>query len=201
MKYSYAEKMAILEYARDNGTIAAARHFGVASSTVVRWNHKYEVYETQTMRVFSVEQKIEMLQYANEHGLTNAMNHYDIDTATLQKWNETLKVYKNNNTRHTNTSNKLPMRVSDTFKIRVLEYARDNGAAAASRAYVIAPSTIQHWNSKFRIYITRTHRTFSRAQKNEIIAYATKHSIADAARCFNVAGYQIQDWINKQPQK
>ena len=201
MKYSYAEKMAILEYARDNGTIATARHFGVASSTIVRWNHRYEIYETQTMRVFSVEQKIEMLQYANEHGLTNAMNHYDIDTATLQKWNETLKIYKNNNTRHTNTTNKLPVRVSDEFKIRVLVYARDNGATAASRTYDIAQSTIRHWNNKFRIYITRTHRTFSPAQKNEIIAYASMHSIADAARCFDVAGSQIQDWMNKQNQK
>ena len=90
MAYTYAEKCAILEYARDNGTIAAARHFGVSSSTVIRWNRKYQIYETQTMRVFSVEQKIAILEYANAHGLTNAMNHYDIDTATLQKWNEKL---------------------------------------------------------------------------------------------------------------
>lgn len=200
MKYSYAEKMAILEYARDNGTIAAARHFGVASSTIVRWNHKYQIYETQTMRVFSVEQKIAMLQYANEHGLTNAMNHYDIDTATLQKWNETLKVYKKNNPIHTNTTNKLFVRVPGDFKIRVLEYARDNGPSAAARTYNIAASTIRLWNKEFNIYPTRTHRAFSSEQRAEIITYANEHSIASAAHEFNVAGFQIQDWINKQKQ-
>jgi transposase-like protein len=153
------------------------------------------------MRMFSVEQKIEMLQYANNHGLTNAMNHYNIDTATLQKWNETLKVYKKNDVIHTNTTNKLPVRISDEFKIRVLEYARDNGPSAAARTYNIAPSTIRLWNKEFNIYPTRTHRTFPPEQRAKIIAYANMYSIADAAREFKVAGFQIQDWINKQAQK
>ena len=93
MAYSYAEKIAILEFARNHGTIAAAEHFGVASSTVVRWNKKYQIYDTLIMRTFSIDQKIEMLQYANEHGLSNAMNHYEVDVATLQSWNKKLSLW------------------------------------------------------------------------------------------------------------
>ena len=196
--YSEELKIAILEYARDCGTIAAAKHFAVASSTVVRWNHKYKIYEMQTMRVFSVDQKKEILQYANEHGLINAMNHYDIDTATLQQWNKTLKVYKNNNGRHSNTTNKLSMRVSDGFKIYVLEYARDHGPSMAAQTFNIAPSTIRLWNKELKVYSTRKHRKFSSEQKEQIIEYATKNSIAAAANQFNVAGCQIKGWIDTQ---
>ena len=198
--YTYAEKMVILEYARDYGTIAAARHFGVQSSNIVRWNRKYKIYETQTMRTFSVAQKIEMLQYANEHGLTNAMNHYNVDTATLQNWNKKLQIYKQNGPRHNNTTNKLPVRISDAEKLTVLEYARDHGPSAASRVYGIATSTIRLWNNEFNVYKPRKHRTFSDKQKSEIIEYADEHGIAAAAHKFNLIGSQIQDWIDNQNQ-
>ena len=40
MVYTYAEKCAILEYARDNGTIAAARKYNVIGSQIQDWvNH------------------------------------------------------------------------------------------------------------------------------------------------------------------
>ncbi len=198
--YSETLKIDILKYARDYGTIAAARYFGVQSSTIVRWNRKYKIYETQTMRIFSVEQKIEILNYANDHGLINAMNHYNVDTATLQKWNKKLKIYRSHGTRHSNTSNKLDTRESTELKIRVLEYARDYGPSAAARTFNVAASTIRLWNNKFKIYQTRKHRTFSDEQKTEIIAYADTHGIANAARKFNLIGSQIQDWINAQPQ-
>ena len=201
MAYTYAEKIAILEFARDNGTIAAAQHFGIASSTVVRWNRKYQIYETQTMRVFSVEQKIAILEYANAHGLTNAMNHYDIDTATLQKWNEKLHIYNQHGPKRTNTINKLPVRVSETEKIAVLKYAREFGPSAAAREYNIAASTIRLWNNTYRIYETRKHRTFSPEQKREIIDCANTDGIATATRKYNVIGSQIQDWINNTNQK
>lgn len=201
MAYSYEEKIAILEFARDNGTIAAAEYFGVSSSTVVRWNKKYQIYETLIMRTFSIDQKIEMLQYANEHGLSNAMLHYNVDVATLQAWNKKLNVYKQRGPKRISTANKLDVRGSLADKIRVLEYARDNGPSAASRTYRIATSTIRFWNKELNVYPTRTHRTFPPEQRAKIIAYANQHSIADAAREFKVAGFQIQDWINKQNQK
>lgn len=201
MAYSYAEKIAILEYARDHGTIAAARHFGIPSSTVVRWNRKYKIYETQVMRAFSVEQKIEILRYANEHGLTNAMNHYCVDTATLQNWNKKLKIYQKHGSRHSDTINKLPLRISDAEKRAVLEYARDHGPAAAARVFNIAASTIRLWNNEFKVYKTRCHRTFSDEQKSEIIAIAEQFGIPHAAREFGVTGSQISDWITKQNQK
>lgn len=201
MAYTYAEKIAILEYARDNGTIAAAQHFGIASSTVVRWNRKYQIYETQIMRTFSVEQKIAILQYANTHGLTNAMNHYAIDVATLQKWNEKLHIYQKNSSRRVGTTNKLPNRETAEYKISVLEYARDFGPSAASREYGVAPSTIRLWNNEYHVYTPRKHRTFSPEQRAAIIAVASKDGIAHAARQFNVTSCQIQDWITKENQK
>lgn len=201
MAYSYAEKIAILEFARNRGTIAAAEHFGVASSTVVRWNKKYQIYDTLIMRTFSIDQKIEMLQYANEHGLSNAMNHYDVDVATLQAWNKKLNVYKRRGTKRFSTTNKLPVRGSLATKMRVLEYARDNGPSAASRTYNIAISTIRFWNQELNVYPTRKYRAFSAELQSEIIAYANQHGIADAARHFKVRVFQIQDWITKQNQK
>lgn len=201
MAYSLAEKISILEYARDNGTIAAANHFGVASSTVVRWNRKYQIYETQTMRNFSVPQKIQILQYANDYGLINAASHYDIDAATLQRWNRELGVYTQHLSRHNDTVNKLPVRVSESEKIMILEYARDFGPSAAARTYNIAASTIRLWNNALNIYQTRQHRTFSPEQKCEIIAWANDFGIASAARQFSIPGFQIQDWINRQKQK
>ncbi len=201
MKYSYALKISILEYARDHGTIAAARHFGITSSTVVRWNRKYKIYETQVMCTFSVEQKIEMLRYANEHGLTNAMNHYCVDTATLQNWNKKLKIYQKHGSRHSDTINKLSLRISDAEKRAILEYARDHGPTAAAREFNIAASTIRLWNNVFKVYKTRCHRTFSDEQKSEIIAMAEQFGIPHAAREFGVAGSQISDWIAKQNQK
>lgn len=198
MTYTFEEKMKILEYARDMGPIAAARHFGVTSSTIIRWNHKYQIYETQQMRTFSVQEKIDILRYANEHGLTNAMNHYDIDTATLQNWNKTLKIYNQHGPRHNDTSNKLSVRESPEYKIAVLEYARDNGPSAAARKYNIAPSTIRLWNNQYHIYRPRKHRTFSPEQKQEIINAAQSQGIAHAANKYGVAGFQIQDWIKKQ---
>lgn len=198
MAYSYEEIISILKYARDNGTIAAAQHFGVASSTVVRWNNKYKIYETQVMRTFSVEQKIEMLQYANQHGLTNAMNHYSIDVATLQSWNKKLHVYKQHGQKRATTTNKLPERKSEEFKRLVLECARDNGPSKAARMYNVAASTIRLWNKELNVYPTRAHRTFTPEQRAEIIAYANEHGIATAAHKFNVVGFQIQNWIDDQ---
>lgn len=201
MAYSYAEKIAILEFARNRGTIAAAEHFGVSSSTVVRWNKKYQIYETLIMRTFSIDQKIEMLQYANEHGLSNAMNHYDVDVATLQAWNKKLNVYKRCGTKRFSTTNKLSVRGSLATKMRVLEYARDHGPAAAARVFNIAASTIRFWNQELNVYPTRKYRVFSAELQSEIIAYANQHGIADAARHFKVRVFQIQDWITKQNQK
>lgn len=198
--YSEALKISILQYARDYGTIAAARHFGVQSSNIVRWNRKYKIYETQTMRTFSVAQKIEMLQYANEHGLTNAMNHYKVDTATLQKWNKKLQIYQPHIPRHNKTSNKLPVRVSDADKRAILEYARDHGPTVAARTFNIAMSTIRLWNDKLNVYKPRKHRTFTDEQKSKIIAYANTHGIAAAAREFQLIGSQIRDWIDDQNQ-
>lgn len=201
MAYSYAGKIAILEYARDHGTIAASKHFGVAPSTIVRWNRKYKIYETQVMRTFSVEQKIEALQYANIHGLTNAMNHYNIDTATLQNWNKKLKIYQKHGSRHSNTINKLPLRISDAEKRAILEYARDHGATAAARAFNIAASTIRLWNQELNVYAPRKHRKFTDEQKSEIIAVAEQFGIPHTAREFNLVGSQIQDWINNKNQR
>lgn len=194
MAYTLYEKMEILTWAKEHGTIDAARKFGVASSTVVRWNREYHVYEIQEMHLCTEEKKIEILTYANNNGLTNAKNHYHISVYAMQQWNKQLKIYSHTGRKETVGTKTRYSRESVKFKITVLQYAKEHGPIAASRHFDVAESTIAVWNKKYKVYQKRRLRTFSDAQKQEILNYADKNGIPAAAREFDLAGHQIAQW-------
>ena len=194
MTYTLTEKMNILKYARQYGPIAASRHFNVPSCSIIRWNRKYKVYETQKMRTFSVAEKTEILQFAETNGLTAAMHKYNIDMSTMRVWNETLKIY-NQCGRKTNASYKTKYcRETDEYKINVLNFARQFGPSAAFKKFRISSATLSEWNKKFKIYKTRIKRVFTPNKKREIIQFADEHGPEAASRQFCVRCNQIQQW-------
>lgn len=200
MAYTYAEKISILEYARDNGVIAAARHFDMQSSNIIRWNKKYKIYQTQEMRTFTDDQKIEILQYAQKHGLTNAMRQYNVDIATMMVWNRTRKIYTKTGRKKNAEYKQMTPETTIEFKIMVLTYVKDHGASDASRKFNIPHSTLRLWNEQLHIYKPRTLRKFTDAQKAEIVQYADMYGVTRAEKEFNVRSNQIYDWA-KQIQK
>ncbi len=194
MAYTIYEKIEILSWAKDFGTIEAAKKFGIASSTVVRWNRKYKVYETQKMSILPTEKKIEILTFARDNGITNAMHKYDVSLSAMHKWNRTLKIYSNSGRFETQGTKKRYCRETLKLKLEVLLYAKEHGPVAASRKYDIAQSTIAHWNKKYKVYQTRQPRTFSDLQKKEILDWAMTNGFASAAHEFAVTSDQIKQW-------
>ncbi len=200
MAYTLTEKMNILNWARDHGTIDAARKFCVQASTVIRWNRQYKVYQIQKNRTFSINQKVEILEYANQFGMTQAKKKYDVDYYTMRHWNETLKIYVQQGRRKTPKTHEKQPRKTDEFKIMVLKCAKRYGTTFASKKYGVATSTVRMWNDQFHIYTPRKNRFFTQHHKQSIIEYAMQSGIAQAARKFNVSNSQIKTWINKSKQ-
>ena len=197
MAYNKEDIMAILQYAKQYGPVHAAKKFNVASSTILRWNHKYKVYTMQTMREFSEHDKTTILKYAQKHGLSAAMRKYNIDMSTMRKWNEALNIYQATGRRPKATFKKRMVRPPEEFKLEVLRFAKQYGVSAAIRKYNLPDSTIRSWNDKYKIYQTRKIRTFSQGQKNLIIKYALGHSFAMAAKKFDVTSEQVKIWAQK----
>lgn len=195
MRYSYAEKMAILEYARDNGMLKAARDFSVSSSTIVRWNRKYKIYETVEMRDFSIELRTEILQYAQKYGLTNAMRKYSIAIHTMQQWNKTLNIYKQTGRKKGVPQKQQTKRATEEYKRHVLEYAAQHGPTAACEHFDVPESTLRNWNKKLNVYQTRPLRQFTDEEKAQIITFAEMYGKAAAEREFHVTSWQILTWI------
>lgn len=200
MAYTLTEKMNILSWARDHGTIDAARKFCVQPCTIIRWNKQYKVYQFQKIRTFSPEKKKEILEYANKFSLTHACKKYDVDYYTLQQWNRKMKIYVQQGRRNNLEPHEKQPRKTDEFKIMVLKCAKQHGTTYASKKYGVAASTVRMWNDKFHIYTPRTNRFFTPQNKQSIIEYAMQSGIAEAARKFNVTGWQIQTWIDKSQQ-
>ena len=201
MAYSHTEKITILNYAKEYGTIAAARQFGVSSCTVVRWNRRYKIYETQEMRSFSLTQKMEILGYAEQHGMTAAKQEYNVDFAVMRQWNKKLKIYnqcgRKQNVQYKNKYEHGSM----AYKVAVLRYAKEHGPSAAIRFFDVSMSALQDWNRKLKIYPTRTKRKFSDEQKAEIVSYAEQYGSENAARKYTVSCFQINNWRNAIKQK
>ncbi len=193
--------MTVLNYAKDNGSTKAAKHFNMQHSTIRRWNEKYHVYEIQEMRKFSEQQKVEILKYANQHGLSSAMREFNVDIHTIRQWNQKLNIYQNTGRRKNTTHEKHLMRQSEDFKLEVLNFAKEHGVSKTMRKYNLPDSTIREWNKVYKIYTPRKARSFSEAEKKLIIKYAEKHSVPDAAREYSVTGDQIRQWAQKIYQK
>lgn len=193
--------MYVLEYARDYGTTVAARHFQLQSSTIMRWNNKYSVYQTRIMRRFSDKQKIEILKYASEQGLSSAMREYGVDVAVIQKWNKKLNIYQQTGQRKNATHKKQLERASEDFILEVLHFVKKYGVSKAVREYGVPDSTIRAWNKKYQIYTPRLARKFSDAQKRLMVKYAAMHTVAQAAKQYDVTGDQIKDWVQKFSEK
>lgn len=201
MAYSYVEKMTILNWARANGAVSAARRFGVETSTILRWNREYKVYSPRPQRTFSLEQKIEILNYAQKYSLTHAMQKYNLEIGTMQNWNKTLHIYTSNGRKEKTIYSKHNPRTSDAHKMRVLQYAKIYGPSAASREYGVPKSTIHLWNNRYNVYKTRAFRKFTDEKKQEIIKFAQRGTLSVAARKYQVSIYQIQEWAKAQKQK
>lgn len=201
MAYSFETIMAILEHAKENGPVAAATMYGVAASTVIRWNKKYNIYETQEMRFFSVAEKIKILEHAQEHGLMATKKEFDVAIATMNNWNKEFNIYVKGIKDRIKKPKTEHKRQSKEFIIEVLNYAKEHGASDAVDKYNVPHSTLNMWNKKYNVYKTRQARVFTDAQKQNIVEYAQTHSPAEAAKVFKVTSYQIKQWadnINKE---
>lgn len=85
---------------------------------------------------------------------------------------------------------------SDTFKKKVLEYARDHGVAAAQKHYGLPHATITRWNQRLKIYVPQTAE-YPLERRIEILKYAAEHGKRAAARRFNVSVGSIDLWDKK----
>ena len=193
MKYTEEYKIAVLNWAKENGTTIAARHFKLQSSTIIRWNKKYNIYQMQPMRSFTEEQKVEILMYAETCGLTNAMRLYKVDTATIQDWNKTRAIYTGKKDKAQNKKKRKI--VSEDKILEILNFAKTNGASAAIQKYNVPQSTLQNWNKKYKVYETRQATKYSDETKQMITDFAQRYSIAEAARKFALPGHLIKKWL------
>lgn len=157
--------MTILNWARANGVVSAARRFGVETSTILRWNRKYKIYSPRPQRTFSLEQKIEILNYAQKYSLTHAMQKYNLEIGTMQNWNKTLHIYTTSGRKEKTIYLKHNPCTSDAHKMRVLQYAKIYGPSAASREYGVPKSTIHLWNNRYNVYKTRAFHKFTDEKK------------------------------------
>lgn len=201
MKYEEDFIMSVLEYAKTEGPIKAAKHFQLQYSTIRRWNDKRNVYDRQENRRFSEKEKIKILEYANIHGLSTTTSIFDVDAYTIYKWNETLKIYNPTGRKKNTTRKKQSGRANKEFKLEVLNFVKEKGMAEAMQKYDIPDSTIRSWNKVYNVYTPRKARNFSDSQKKLIIKYAEEHSVPQAASQYDVTSEQIRDWAQKLMQK
>lgn len=199
MTYTEEYKIIVLNWAKEHGTIGAARHFDLQSSTIIRWNKKYRIYEIRPMRKFSEKQRIEILNFAEERGLTNAMRFYNVDVATIQEWNETRKIYTGKKTEP--QEKKKYIEKSESEILEILNFAKTRGPVAAARKYNVPDSTIRNWNAKYKVYETRKKRNYSDETKSRIVCFALQKTVAEAAKEFNLSNHQIRKWINAAKEK
>ena len=78
---------------------------------------------------------------------------------------------------------------SDTFKKKVLEYARDHGVAAAQKHYGLPHATITRWNQRLKIYVPQTAE-YPLERRIEILKYAAEHGFDAFCTTLTVSPYQ-----------
>lgn len=173
----------------------AAKDYGIDLRTIYRWNDEYKICDVKKIRFFTDEEKKNMLAYANMHTLTGAEREFNVDNHTLLEWNKKFHIY-NPNAERTEVTHKKEFTLQDEiFKLTVLNFVKENSMIKAVYKYNLPRSTIQYWNSIYRVYKPRKHRVFSNEQKEEIIQYASETSIAEAAKKYKMYGDQITRWI------
>ena len=140
-----------------------------------------------------------MLNYAAEHGPANATKNFGVSFALLARWNKKYNVYPARPAPQTGHA-KPYVRFSVPEKIEILNFAKENGRMVASVKYNIPVTRLSAWNKKYNIIPTYRHVTPE--QRAQIIEFATRFGIADAARRFGVAPAHVQYMIKKhQPQE
>ena len=87
--------------------------------------------------------------------------------------------------------------------MEVLLFTKQYGISKAVRKYNLPASTIKSWNTEFKVYTPRKHRTFTESKKAEIIQFAAETFVAEAAKKYNLNSSYIKQWIlaNKQNEK
>lgn len=199
MAYKYEDRIKILEYARENGTIAATQHFHIAISTITKWNKIYKIYSVKPRRTFSSEEKAAILEFAFQHGATCAMRYYNVSVTSIRNWaTESGKstCFGHHIQCGWGTSHK-----SEAYKIAVLKYAKLYGPCAASRDFNVPRTTLVAWNEVYNIYPVRARRKFTDAEKQEILEYAKNNSWSAATRKYKIAPSLVRIWRIKQSEK
>ena len=194
MAYSTAEKLEILNYAKEYGLEATVQTYHVSKATVILWNKKYNIYPVREKRIFSRDEKIAILKQAQKIGLNAAAHKFDIASQSLYQWNKSLRVYN----KLSKAGHKRRPHFSPTERREILTYVKEHGLAKAIRKYHIASSTIYAWNNIYHVFETRGIRHFTPQQKQEILQFAAEKSVTHAAYKFDIATHTIRQWQEKQ---
>jgi len=178
--YSEKYKMEVLFYARDNGVMAAMRHYGLPHATITRWNKARNVYTTKTSQ-YRPEQRIKILKYAAINGKRRAAKKFGVSVGSIDLWDKEFKIIGRRQ-KHFTLEN----------KIEILTFARDFSPAAAADKFDVLQSQIVDWNKTLHVYNLR--RPYTKAEKIKILCYARDYGVTAAEREFNVPKNTMQRW-------
>ena len=86
------------------------------------------------------------------------------------------------------------MAYTNEEKIRILNFARDNGVVRAAQYFGLSKYSITAWNKQFQVYRQRGRVKYTDAQKLEMLEYARIHGPKKAADKFDVPCPTICTW-------
>lgn len=178
--YSDTFKKKVLEYARDNGVMDAARHYGLPHATITRWNRTLKVYETVPPQ-YPLEKRMEILRYAAAHGKRTAARRFNVSVGSIDLWDKGLKIVGARQKKFTGAN-----------KLEILEFARDFGVLAAADKFDVLPSQIVKWNKSLRVYKSNTN--YSEDEKIKILTYARDYGVTAAEQEFDVTQNTMLRW-------
>ena len=197
MAFSTAEKLEILNYAKEHGVMDASKKYKVHSGTIKYWNDEYNIYTPRVRREFSDEEKINILKQVLTDGVTKTAYKFNLSPIVLARWNAEFQVYPTG----TAIAHAKPEGYSEEQKLEILQYTKAHGISRAARRYNVSQSLIQIWNMAYQYYKTRPYTKRTPEQKAKILAYAAQYSIPQAAKKYNLADGTIRGWLKQQQTK
>lgn len=139
--------------------------------------------------IYSEEFKDEVASYATKTTVSTASKLYKVSTSIIRKWVKERNLVVSSKSRY-----------SAEFIDKVVAFAHENTVSEAGKIFEVSFSTVKKWCDNESVSVCKKHNAqnnISEEYKSEVMAYAAKTSIPEAARLYKTSGSNIRNWFKK----
>lgn len=181
------------------GVREAVIQSGISSKTIIRWIKEdedayYQALQTKVLplaKKYTNEEKEKAIQDALEKGIKTAALENGISDTTIRTWAIDLGLYDkmSNNPRYS----------KESLEKAIALVKRGHKKKYAAKHCGVSEWALAYW-IKYKDRLLEGNIT-DYGTKEEVIKYAEKHSITEAAKYYNLPYTTIRSWKNKYKEK